>query len=222
MCRIPACMKCDMHMHTRYSHDSNLEPRKILKIAKKRGIDAVAITDHGTIKGGLAVKKEAISMNIAVSVIVGAEILTERGEIIGLFLEEEVKSTSFERVIDEIKAQNGIVVVPHPFDDLRGSALHPTSDDASLFDCVEVFNSRCIFRKFNEKALEFANSHNLGMTAGSDAHTANEIGNAFVSADVDDIWDLREAVLRREVSIYGKKSLIFNHLFSKILRELRA
>ena len=101
-------MRCDMHIHTKYSHDSNLEPRKILKIAKKRGIDAVAITDHGTIKGGLAVKKEAISMNIAVSVIVGAEILTERGEIIGLFLEEEVKSTNFERVVEEIKAQNGL------------------------------------------------------------------------------------------------------------------
>ena len=61
----------------------------------------------------------------------------------------------------------------------------------------------------------------MGMTAGSDAHTANEIGNAFVSADVDDIWDLREAVLRQEVSIYGKKSLIFNHLFSKILKRWR-
>ena len=78
-------MKCDMHMHTRYSHDSNLEPRKILKIAKRRGIDAVAITDHGTIKGGLAVKKEVRGMNNAVSVIVGAEILTERGEICLLY-----------------------------------------------------------------------------------------------------------------------------------------
>ncbi len=93
-------MKYDLHIHSKYSSDGVLDPERIVRIAMKRGLNGIAITDHNTIKGGLKTKKYE---NADFTVIVGSEISTERGEIIGLFLEEEVKSTNVQEVITEIK-----------------------------------------------------------------------------------------------------------------------
>ena len=210
-------MKYDMHIHSKYSSDGLLEPEKIIQIAMKRGLDGIAITDHNTIKGGLEAKKYE---NEDFTVIVGSEISTERGEIIGLFLEEEVKSKDVLDVISEIKNQNGIVVIPHPFDALRHSAFHPTEEDAKFIDCIEGFNSRCVFQKYNKKAVEFAMKHRLATTAGSDAHFANEIGTAGIITTTER-EDVREALMKNEVQIFGKRSLLVNHVGTKVLKIWR-
>ncbi|MGB7001848.1 MAG: PHP domain-containing protein [Halobacteriota archaeon] len=208
-------MKYDLHIHSKYSSDGVLELEKIIKIATKRGLNGIAITDHNTIKGGLKAKKYETD---DFKVIVGSEIMTERGEIIGLFLEEEIKSKDVQDVISEIDEQNGITVIPHPFDELRHSAFHPAEEDAKFIDCIEGFNSRCIYQKYNKKAVEFAMKHNLTITAGSDAHFSNEIGNAGIIAEIE---DAREAIMKNDVAIFGKRSSLVNHVGTKVLKTWR-
>lgn len=208
-------MKYDLHIHSKYSSDGVLEPEKIIKIAIKKGLDGIAITDHNTIKGGLKTKKYETE---DFKVIVGSEIMTERGEITGLFLSEEIKSKDAQGVISEIKDQNGIIVIPHPFDELRHSAFHPAEEDVKILDCIEGFNSRCVFQKYNEKAVEFGIKHNLSITGGSDAHFSNEIGNARIITETEDI---REAIMKNDVKVFGKRSSLINHIGTKMLKLWR-
>jgi predicted metal-dependent phosphoesterase TrpH len=208
-------MKYDLHVHSKYSSDGILDPEKIVKTAMKRGLKGVAITDHNTIKGGIKAKKYETE---DFKVVVGSEIMTERGEIIGLFLSEEVKSRDVQGVISEIGDQKGIIVIPHPFDELRHSAFHPTEEDVKFIDCIEGFNSRCVFQKYNAKAVEFGIKHDLTITAGSDAHFLNEIGNGVIITEIEDI---REAIMKNDVKVFGKRSSLVNHAGTKVLKLWR-
>ncbi len=198
-------MKIDLHVHSKYSFDCKLELSLILKYAEKLGLDGIAIVDHGTMKGGEKAKK--ISKNI--EIIVGAEILTDRGEVIGYFLNEEIKTRNFLDVCDEIKAQDGIVVLPHPFDIFR-HGVKPSEKDVEFIDGVEVLNSRCLLSKFNKKAQKFAFKHELIATAGSDAHTLEEIGHAGII--VDSIEDIRKGNVR----IFGGRTGILGLTKAKV------
>jgi predicted metal-dependent phosphoesterase TrpH len=208
-----------MHVHSKYSHDGVLEPETIIKTAKRRGLKGVAITDHDTIMGALSAKKHETS---DFEVIIGSEIKTDRGEIIGLFLEKDIVSRKAYEVIKEIKDQGGIVVVPHPFDRFRKTRFTPKDEDVRLIDCIEVFNSRCLFQKYNEEAMRFAAQHALKTIAGSDAHFEYEIGKAGIELDSkDDDGDLKKAILDGRVTIFGDKSPIVDHVFSRILQLFR-
>ncbi|MHC1635582.1 MAG: PHP domain-containing protein [Candidatus Methanospirareceae archaeon] len=210
-------MKYDLHVHSKYSKDSTLEPERIVKIAKRKGLNGIAITDHDTIKGGLAAKKYE---DEDLEVIIGSEVHTEKGDIIGLFISEEIKSKDVMEVIDEIKEQGGLVIVPHPFDSLRRSSFHITEEYASYVDAIEGFNSRCIFEKFNSKAKEFGKKYNIPLVGGSDAHFPNEIGKGGIITEDDDI---RDAILKNEVILIEKKSpfVIIDHMRSKMIMKKR-
>ncbi len=199
-------MRLDMHVHTKYSKDCRLEPKDILKAAKLKGLDGIAVTDHDTIRGGIETRKVARDMEV----IVGAEIRTDRGEIIGYFLREEIKSRILEEVIHEIKSQGGITCIPHPYDIFRIYRLAPTREIARHIDLIEVFNSRCMLQEFNEKALRFALENNLGMSAGSDAHSLAEVGTGGVI--VDSLEDLRN-----NPAIFGRKASLLNLLKAKLV-----
>jgi predicted metal-dependent phosphoesterase TrpH len=208
-------MRYDFHTHTKYSSDGYVEPKMLVKIAAKRGLSGIAVTDHNTIKGGLEAKKYKTP---EIDIIVGSEILTDRGEVIGLFLIDEIKSTGFSDVIEEIREQGGVVVVPHPFDGVRGTALHPTQEDAPFIDNIEVFNSRCVRQIYNDLASNFAAKNGLKIIAGSDAHFENEIGNAGVITNYEDI---KEAVINGDFKVFGKKSNIINPVTTKLLKIWR-
>jgi predicted metal-dependent phosphoesterase TrpH len=208
-------MKYDMHIHSKYSSDGILDVKEIVKIAIKIGLNGIAVTDHNTIKGGLEARKYETA---DIEVIVGSEIMTEKGEIIGLFLSEEIRSRNFQDVINDIRDQNGIVIIPHPFDEMRHSSFQPGKEDMKFIDCIEGFNSRCLFQKYNKKAKEFAKGHDLLMTAGSDAHFLNEIGNAGIITEIEDI---REAFLNKEINIFGKRSSFMNHGLTRALKLWR-
>lgn len=205
----------DLHVHSKYSSDGVLRPEEIIKIAIKKGLNGVAITDHNTIKGGICAKKYETD---DFEVIVGSEIFTDRGDVIGLFLSEEIKSRQFHDVISEVKEQDGIIVIPHPFDELRHSSFHPEDCDVGLIDCIEIFNSRCICPKYNDKAIEFKTKHRLNFTGGSDAHFSNEIGNAgIITKDIN----IRKSIANGDIEIFGKTCSIANHLGTKILKFKR-
>ena len=144
-------MKYDLHIHSKYSSDGYCDPRVLVKTAIKKKLSGIAVTDHNTIKGGLKTIKY---QNNDFQVIVGSEINTDRGEVIGLFLTEEIKSNTFIDVTEEIKEQNGLVIIPHPFDEIRGNGINLQKKDVKSVDFVEVFNSRCLLQKYNDKARE--------------------------------------------------------------------
>lgn len=172
-------MIADLHIHSKYSYDSLLSPNTILKTAKKRGLDIIAITDHETIKGGIITQN--LNRDKDFFVIVGEEINTEVGDIIGLCLNNEIKSRNSIEVIEEIKSQGGYVVLPHPY---RGHTLNEYVISHS--DAIEIFNSRSSIGE-NSRALLLAKAFKKHFSAGSDAHFASEIGMGRVKINnIDD------------------------------------
>jgi len=115
------CMiKIDLHVHSKYSFDSRLEPKTIIEIAKKRNLDGIAITDHDSLKGSIEAKEIAKDLLI----IEGSEINTISGEILAYGIQEEIKpKLPIEETIDQIHEQGGIAVTPHPYDLFR-NRLH--------------------------------------------------------------------------------------------------
>lgn len=183
-------MKGDFHIHSKYSFDSTMDPKRILKIAKSKGFDTVAITDHNTIKGAVEAKK--FETDLGIQVIVGSEIRTDIGDLIGLKLEREIENTSWKLVISEIKEQGGFVVLPHPY---RSHTM--VNEVAKKVDLIEIWNARCNFEQ-NNKALELASSLNCNVIMGSDAHNYSEIGNVCIKLDskyltIEEIFDRKYA-----------------------------
>jgi predicted metal-dependent phosphoesterase TrpH len=171
-------MKMDLHVHTCYSHDSLTSLEDVIAACRRRGLDKVAITDHNTIAGAVALHELAPEL-----VIVGEEIKTSHGEVIAFFVEEEVPAwLPPEETITRLRAQGAIIGVPHPLDRLRREAmgLEALLTIIDRVDCLEGFNARCILPGDNRRALALARERGLPVTAGSDAHSPMEIGAAYV------------------------------------------
>jgi len=144
----------------------------------KRNINCLAIADHGTIDGALKLKEIA-----PFQIIVAEEILTPHGEIMGMFLREGIPSKlSVEETIERIKAQDGLVCIPHPYDSFRLSAFNTDALTAIMpyVDIIEIYNARSLTPGSKLKAQQLAQRYNKLGSAGSDAHTPQEIGNAYV------------------------------------------
>jgi predicted metal-dependent phosphoesterase TrpH len=181
-------IKLDMHTHSEYSPDSRTPLVAQMKALKAAGIDVVCATDHNTIEGALRL----CDIADGVRVIVGEEISTRDGEIIGLFLEKPIpRDLSGEDTIARIRDQGGIVSVPHPFSRNRMYHLRREALERlwPLIDCLEVFNAREAFASDNRRAEAFAKERDIPGGAGSDAHRTSELGRAWV--EVDDFADQR-------------------------------
>lgn len=204
--------KADLHVHTRYSKDSISPPEEIVEHCLKIGVDCLAVTDHDSIAGALEIKRIA-----PFKVIIGEEILTNSGEIIGYFLKEEVTPhLSPEETVARIKAQGGLVCIPHPFDRLRPhSRLKRRALERiiSMVDLIEVFNSRTLLLRDAAHAGELAQKYGLPGTAGSDAHIIQEIGRAYM-----EIPEFNDAEQFRQALILGKvvcnRTSPFIHLYN--------
>ena len=173
----------DFHIHSQHSKDCVSPTADILERAREVGLDVVAITDHDTVAGGLEARE--LADRYGVRVIVGEEVKSAEGEVVGLFLEETVPpGMSFAETIAAIKDQGGIVYVPHPFDRLHTvpSAALLRANVADI-DVLEVFNSRLAFPGFNEQAERFARRYRIPAAAGSDAHVLASLGTALTGID---------------------------------------
>ena len=202
----------DLHIHSKYSYDSFLNPETIIKVAKRKGLNGVAVTDHGTIKGGLATRE--INKDVDFEVIVGSETETEYGDVLGLFLSREIRSGKFTEVCEEIKAQGGLVVLAHPF--RKGKTLSESL--LQYIDFVEGFNARSP-RSLNLKAQELAKVFKMPVVAGSDAHMPFEIGRGrtLLNGGVDMLLHHQGAI-----SIEGRESNYFLvHGFSVLVEQAK-
>jgi predicted metal-dependent phosphoesterase TrpH len=187
----------DLHCHTSASFDSLADPGAVARAAARRGLTHLAITDHGTIDGALRARDAAPA---GLTVLVGEEIRTTGGDLIGVFLERAVPRGLPPRdAIAAVREQGGLVGIPHPFDRRRGSLLvgQAATDGgdrvdeatqppiASLVDWVEAWNARVFGSAGNERAATFAREHGLPGIAASDAHSTLEVGVAYTALRSD-------------------------------------
>jgi predicted metal-dependent phosphoesterase TrpH len=204
-------IEVDLHMHTDHSPDCATPVEVLLQTARDRGLGAIAITDHNEVSGALEAREIAAGMG-DIKVIVAEEVKTaEQGEVIGLFLEEKIrKGMTMAETIAAIRAQGGLVYVPHPFD-----RFHSVPDYEHLLDIVEeidvleVFNPRVALTAFNEEAERFARKYRIVPGAGSDSHVAQGLGSVRVRIhDFDGPEEFLEAM--RDADITRKhKNLVY-------------
>jgi predicted metal-dependent phosphoesterase TrpH/glycosyltransferase involved in cell wall biosynthesis len=201
----------DLHMHTDHSSDCATPAATLLEAAQAAGLDKIAITDHNEVSG--AHEARALAEQIGgIEVIVAEEVKTaDQGEVIGLFIEEKIpKGLTLQETIAAIRAQGGLVYVPHPFD-----RMHSVPDYENLLavvedvDAIEVFNPRVAFSAFNEEAARFAQKYRIVAGAGSDSHVAAGLGSVKIRMrDFDGPEEFLESL--RDADIVRKKqSLLY-------------
>lgn len=172
-------VRVDLHSHTMWSGDSTTTPDEIVEAVEQSGIDVLCITDHNAIKGAVQLRDQ-----LPCRVVIGEELKTHAGEIIGLFLSEHLPFGLPPREAAEaIRSQGGVVYVPHPFDPMRKNLSEAALDDltgAGLVDAIEVINAKTSLRSLNDRAAQYAQHHGLLAGAGSDAHVPDALGAAYV------------------------------------------
>lgn len=209
----------DLHVHTSHSPCAMLRPADIETVALKRGLDGVAVTDHNTLAGALAVRELAKK----IKVIVGEEVKTARGEIIGYFLTEFIPPfLSPQETLSRIRRQGGLVSIPHPLDRLRSSRLDMDVLEKILpdIDMIESYNSRDILTAVDRRILDRAAAMDKLLVAASDAHLKIEVGRSYVSmADFsgpgDFLGKLKQGVFVK------RKSPFWVHLVTKVLKTCK-
>jgi predicted metal-dependent phosphoesterase TrpH len=200
-----------MHLHTGCSFDCSSDPVAVLETALARGIDRICVTDHNRISTALALRDRFPDR-----VIVGEEVKTaERVDVIGLFLEEVIpKGTPALETCERIRAQGGLVYVPHPFAGGKGGGGRILPLIERYVDAVEGFNARLHLQRLNDLAVDWATARGLPLGAGSDAHTLGEVGRAFAEMPPFAMEPASFLAALREASIHGRFSSWAVHLAS--------
>jgi len=201
-------LSVELHSHSELSYDGRDPIELLLEQAEAVGLDALAITDHDEIDASL----EAASMaeEYGLVGIPGMEISSAAGHVLALGVEELVPAgLSYDETLDRIASLGGIAVVPHPFQSSRhGVAAHITDEQLAEADAIEVYNSRLFTGRANRQAERFAKEHGLPMTAGSDAHIAEMVGQAITQVDAyhRSAEGILDAVATGRTSVVGKRT----------------
>lgn len=170
--------KLDLHTHSTASPDGGIRAHQYKQALREGLIDYVAVTDHNRVDFATRLREE-----LGDKVIVGEEIMTTSGEIIGLFLQSLISpGLSVLETIKQIKQQNGLVYIPHPFETVRkGISLEDLDKISKQVDIVEVFNGRALLQNRSQQATAWSKSSHVAGAASSDAHGIKGIGASFVS-----------------------------------------
>jgi predicted metal-dependent phosphoesterase TrpH len=208
--------KYDLHMHTSFSPDSGNRPEDLLRRAKEAGLNGLAITDHQTIEGALATRR--LNGDKDFEVIVGEEVTTDHGDVLALYTERHVAAKDLLDVIEDIKSQGGIVIVPHPFRPTQRFS-YPFEKLVGKIDAIEVVNSRTPDSS-NNKAAQTAKALNIAAVGSSDAHILMDVGKAYTTFE----GGLREAIANRGTKGVDAKDssvALLSHLTAGILKGSR-
>lgn len=218
-------IRLETHCHTKYSKDSMLPFSLLYLKCRLCHIDCIAITEHNNIQGAIEFKKYCEKKKNKLHVIIGEEIMTTDGEVIGLYLKNEIPSgLSCEETIQRICSQGGIVYVPHPYDEKRSKTVLKEEcirNNRSRIACIECYNGRNISDTYGLKQTEIAEKYELTSVIGSDAHTVFEIGRNYMM--VDCMPNSPESFKRalENVTFHKEKCLKFCHKITKIVKLLR-
>jgi predicted metal-dependent phosphoesterase TrpH len=174
----------DLHCHTSASFDSLADPAKVVRTAASRGLTHLVVTDHDRIDGALRARDAAPP---GLTVIVGQEVRTKAGDLIAAFIDRAIeRDLSAADAIAAIRAQGGLVGMPHPYDQFRSSLLRDSLHESlmPMVDWIEVHNARLVGGG-NERAAAAAHAHERPGVAVSDAHTTLEVAVAYTVVDGD-------------------------------------
>ena len=190
----PGTVKIDLHVHTRHSHDSAAPVSSVLQRCRDAGLGMVAITDHDNIRGGLEAREQG-----GIPVIVGEEIKSAKGDIIGLFLKEPVPPRlSPLETVKRVKGQGGLVGIPHPFDRVRPTAMGRKAllEILPWVDFLEGYNAHTMLSVDNRKGVKFAEANALPAVSCSDSHSALELGRAYTEVPAAELDGTPEGLMR--------------------------
>lgn len=202
-----------VHAHSSYSFDSLLPPQAYLEYARWRRLDFLCVTDHNTIAGSVEIARRNRDPDL--QIVIGAEYATDRGDVIGLFLSEEIADRHWETVVDAIRAQGGLVLLPHPY---RGHRL-----DESVWtavDLTEVFNARSSVSS-NIAALQDALRYNVAQTVGADIHTLWELVRNETLITLGGEGDLRRRLVEAPRTMTTRSSNRNLTRYSQVVKAVR-
>ena len=218
-------MKLVLHCHTKYSRDSLLSFRLLYLMCRLNKIRYIAITEHNNIVGAIEFEKYCKERGNFVKVIIGEEIMTSCGEIIGLYLKSEIPiGLSPEEVIENIENQGGIVYIPHPYDRKRLKTVLKEEIIAKYknrFDCIECHNGRNISNDYDEKQNRIAEIYGITKVVGSDAHTFVELGRNYMEIDIEPLTpaDFRTAL--KTAKFHSNRCIKVAHLITKFVKAYK-
>jgi predicted metal-dependent phosphoesterase TrpH len=198
----------ELHTHSDRSYDGRDPVELLLQQAEAVGLDALAVTDHDEIDA--SIEAAEIASEYGLVGIPGMEITSAAGHVLGLGIEERVPAgLSFSETLDRVSDLGGITVVPHPFQSSRhGVAQNVSREKLASADAIEVYNSRLLTGRSNRTARSFATNHECPMTAGSDAHIAEMVGQAVTHVASDDrsTEGILAAIANGETSVVGERT----------------
>jgi predicted metal-dependent phosphoesterase TrpH len=205
--------KIDLHTHSVLSHDGGITAKGYREVLKKKILNVVAITDHNEINFAKSLKK-----SLGKKIIIGEEVATGKGEIIGLYLEKRVKpNLGLEKTISLIKKQNGLIYIPHPFEKRKkGINTKNLKSIHKYIDILEIYNQRSIF--VNKKAVDFSKKYKIAATVTSDAHCKIALGKTHIKIDKAPTKSNLLSLLRQAETIIKKPTI--KELFCPKLNKL--
>ncbi|WP_339103730.1 PHP domain-containing protein [Haloterrigena salinisoli] len=219
-------LSVELHTHSSLSYDGRDPVELILEQADAVGLDAIAVTDHDEIDASLDAAERAADYGLLG--IPGMEISSKAGHVLGLGLEEAVPpGLSYESTLEAIWEQDGLAVIPHPFQESRHGVMARISrEELAAGDAIEVYNSRLLTGRANRQAERFARARDLPMTAGSDAHISEMVGQAVTRVDADErsADAVLEAIREGRTTVEGKRTpwhISFRQAAGGVTRRVR-
>lgn len=207
-----------VHVHTRRSYDCMTTARALVQRAVDLGIDVLAVTDHDTWQGSVDVLRAAHRMQAPVRVVIGSEVYTDQGDLIGLFLKDDIRQRAALKFCREVHEQGGLVLLPHPY------RWHHLDDDLlEEIDLIEVFNART-FKRENERAAALAEERGIPALVGPDAHGLAELDlavNEFPGQAPSNEAAIQHALLHDPRVFHTRSGSIWNEWRSQVVKFVR-
>lgn len=213
------------HIHTKYSHDSILPFFLLYNKCVKQGIQYIAITEHNNIQGAKEFQAYCKKRGNKIKVILGEEIMTTGGEIIGLYIHDEIPAMCTPaETVKMIKKQGGVVYVPHPYDEKRYRTVLKEKHICELkdqIDCIECHNGRNVSERYDIEQHRIAEKNKIPKVIGADAHTYFEVGRNYMEMEFPP--DNRENFLKalQSVSLFPAPCMSFCHHLTRVDRIIQ-
>ena len=212
-------IKLDLHVHSKYSEDAAGSIKEIMRSLQSKGLQGCAITDHNTVKGGIAAQKCTKDDFL---IIPGVEVSTRDGHLLALNLTTDIqRGLPVDETVDRIIEAGGMPIVPHVFRNMSGIKLQKLNRIRPSISAIEIFNA-CSQPNTNMKTAELAQSLNLGRTGGSDAHIPEYVGYGYTVVETSELTvDAVLSAIEKKKTWGEGRSLPFSYRQDRMVKSIR-